>query len=411
LQSIIGKTHFVRSLRTGRLNEALRQARTVGGEFEALLLRAEAGVCSLKLEHREPEFQNAQSIQLMGEPIKKAGKTLERVFEMFINDPTRKRAKKTISGYHEAMEVIYDVIGHDKFVSDIDREVCRKLLETLQWLPTNSSKRFPNLTCVAASAMAKKKRMTETLSPVTVNGYLNFKGEVQNKFDPKNPHFDLKIPAEFEPIKAEIVDEISRKLFKNRIANARDRRELKFRKEVQLSPDFTELWDKIKDRTRYRVKFETADLIERAVKRIKVNIETIRAPRIATTVVELDISDAGVSTDTQIATRVRNAEQVYVLPDILAFLQKETELTRHTLAEILKLSGRLAEFKLNPQAFMAAVSKEVSSALHDLMLEGILGRTIPTGHSSLNKMKSCILFVKPRARLIAMNGGQKRTRR
>jgi type III restriction enzyme len=64
-------------------------------------------------------------------------------------------------------------------------------------------------------------------------------------------------------------------------------------------------------------------------------------------------------------------EPVRVLPDILGFLQKETELTRHTLAEILKRSGRLAEFKLNPQAFMAAVAKQIGRALHDLMLEGI----------------------------------------
>ena len=59
------------------------------------------------------------------------------------------------------------------------------------------------------------------------------------------------------------------------------------------------------------------------------------------------------------------------MPDILGFLQKETELTRHTLAEILKRSGRLGEFRINPQAFMAAIAKEISRALHDLMLEGI----------------------------------------
>ena len=46
-------------------------------------------------------------------------------------------------------------------------------------------------------------------------------------------------------------------------------------------------------------------------------------------------------------------------------------MTRHTLAEILRRSGRLAEFKVNPQAFMAAVAKEISRALHGLMLEGI----------------------------------------
>jgi type III restriction enzyme len=206
---------------------------------------------------------------------------------------------------------------------------------------------------------------------LVANGYLNASGDIQNKFDPKNPHFSLTIADEFSDLKPEIIDEINRKLFKNRIANARDRRELKFRKEVQLSEEFTALWDKIKHRTRYRVSFQTPDLIDRAVKRIKLNIEPIKAPRIATTVVEVDITDAGVSADRQIATRVRDAEQVQFLPDILAFLQRETELTRHTLAEILKQSGRLAEFKLNPQAFMAAVAKEISRALHDLMLEGI----------------------------------------
>ena len=163
---------------------------------------------------------------------------------------------------------------------------------------------------------------------------------------------------------------MNRKVFKNRIVNARDRRDLKFRKEVHLSEDFQALWEKIKQRTRYRVTFETADLIDRALARIK-QIEPIKAPRVATTVVEVDISHAGVSADRQIATRVRDAEPVKVLPDILAFLQKETELTRHTLAEILKRSGRLGEFRINPQAFMAAVAKEISRALHDLMLEGI----------------------------------------
>ena len=64
-------------------------------------------------------------------------------------------------------------------------------------------------------------------------------------------------------------------------------------------------------------------------------------------------------------------EDVTALPDILAFLQMETELTRHTLAQILKRSGRLADFRINPHAFMVAVVREISHALHDLMLEGI----------------------------------------
>ena len=41
------------------------------------------------------------------------------------------------------------------------------------------------------------------------------------------------------------------------------------------------------------------------------------------------------------------------------------------LAEIPKRSGRLGEFKINPQTFMAAVAKGISRELHDMMLEGI----------------------------------------
>jgi type III restriction enzyme len=214
---------------------------------------------------------------------------------------------------------------------------------------------------------------------LVAGGYLNAAGDILDKFDPKNPHFELKVSDAFADLRAEIVDEVNRKVFKNRIVNARDRRELKFRKEVHLSEDFQKLWDKIKHRTRYRVTFETADLIDRALARIK-QIEQIKAPRVATTVVEVDITDAGVSADRQIATRVREVEPVKVLPDILAFLQKETELTRHTLAEILKRSGRLGEFKINPQAFMAAFAKEISRALHDLMLEGIKYEKVAGAH-------------------------------
>ncbi|MEO0551342.1 MAG: DEAD/DEAH box helicase family protein [Pseudomonadota bacterium] len=207
-------------------------------------------------------------------------------------------------------------------------------------------------------------------------GYLGEDGTILDKFDPKNPHFELSVPDGFEGIRASLVDEIAKKVFKNRVANARERRELKFRKEVQLSEEFQELWERIKHRTRYRVEFKTDELITRALKRIAA-IETIRAPRISTTVVGVDISEAGVSVDRQLASRSEEVASATVLPDILGFLQKETELTRHTLASILKQSGRLAEFKVNPQAFMASVADAIGRALHDLMLEGIRYDKVP----------------------------------
>ena len=215
-----------------------------------------------------------------------------------------------------------------------------------------------------------QERSARIWDELVARGYLGEAGEILDSFDPGNAHFDLVVSEEFAALKAGIIDVINRKVFRNRIVNARERRELRFLKEVQLSPDFQELWERIEQRTRYRVTFETAELIERALSRIR-QLGAIRPPRVATTVVEVDMSEAGVSADIQIATRSRDVGPVKVLPDILAFLQKETELTRHTLAEILRRSGRLGEFKVNPQAFMAAVGREMVRAMHDLMLEGI----------------------------------------
>lgn len=215
-----------------------------------------------------------------------------------------------------------------------------------------------------------QERSARIWAELVERGYLGASGEILGRFDPRNPHFHLEVSEEFAPLKAGIVDEINRKVFGTRIVNARERRELRFVKEVQLSADFQELWERIKHRTRYRVHFETAVLVERALSRIR-RIGRIRPPRMATTVVEVDVSEAGVSADRQIATRVRDAAPVNALPDILAFLQQHTELTRHTLAEILKRSGRLGEFMVNPQAFMAAVGREIERAMQDLMLEGI----------------------------------------
>ena len=221
-----------------------------------------------------------------------------------------------------------------------------------------------------------QEQSTKLWSQLIKSGYLSAEGDILDTFDPKNPQFDLKLSKEFADLKMEIVDEINRKLLKSRIANARERRELKFHKEVHLSDEFKELWDEIKHRTRYRVFFDTMDLIERALARIK-SIEPIKAPQVSTIVVGVDISESGVVADRQTAVRVQDVAPVTVLPDILGFLQKETELTRHTIAEILKRSGRLSEFNINPQAFMARVAKEISGALQELMLEGIQYYRLP----------------------------------
>ena len=66
------------------------------------------------------------------------------------------------------------------------------------------------------------------------------------------------------------------------------------------------------------------------------------------------------------------------VPDMLAYLQNETELTRSTLVRILKASGRLAEFFVDPQRFMDAVAAILKHELHRLLVDGIKYERLPS---------------------------------
>ncbi len=218
------------------------------------------------------------------------------------------------------------------------------------------------------------------------NDYLTYSGKITEKFDPNNPQFVLKLPEEFIEFREQIIDVIQSRLFKNRVINARERRSIKFNKLAQLSPEFEEIWNRIKHRTRYRVHFETEELIKLAVKRLEV-LEPILPIQLHKTLVGIDISDAGVQADRKLEQYSFNSSSVKSLPDLLTHLQKETELTRHTLVEILKRANRLEEFLLNPYAFMTSVSREISRALHDLMLDGIQYEKLPSQEWEMSRIE------------------------
>jgi type III restriction enzyme len=201
-------------------------------------------------------------------------------------------------------------------------------------------------------------------------GYINADGDIQGAFDPDNVLFRLDLPADFEDLRAPILDQMKRYVFQNRIANADKKKEVIFNKQVHLRDDFRDLWSRINQKTRYRVHFETDELVDRAVNRLKA-MERINPLTLVATRVDVDFTRAGVNADRVLEhdTQVMGAPSV--LPDIIAYLQKEAELTRHTLVTILKGSNRIDDFRINPQQFMAMAAREIGYAMHDLMLEGI----------------------------------------
>ena len=99
---------------------------------------------------------------------------------------------------------------------------------------------------------------TKIWEELASNGYIDSDGNVLSSFNPDNADFVLNISDKFKDISEKIIDEIQKRIFKNKIPNAKKRKNVKLKKQVILREDFQELWNRVGQRTRYRVFFQSA---------------------------------------------------------------------------------------------------------------------------------------------------------
>lgn len=157
--------------------------------------------------------------------------------------------------------------------------------------------------------------------------------------------------------------------FTGRIKPKRDRVSVRYRKGFEADPAFLEIWEKLKGKTTYRVKYDTAVLIQNAAKAVK-EMPVINAPSVRSVKTEIVLSNEGVSTNYK-GDKVSKTKSDYVIPDYLNYIQNCTELTRSTIYEILNRSGRLQDISINPQLFMDYAVSAIRRVLYDLMIDGI----------------------------------------
>jgi type III restriction enzyme len=216
------------------------------------------------------------------------------------------------------------------------------------------------------------KTVAETIRTKLVDQkILEADGRITAAFDPKKAGFTLIMPAGLEDLAAAVIDVLSGHQIQRHIRRDKDEGLNKANKQIiDHSPEFKTLWEKIKPRTTYRVEFQTEELVRRAVQAI-TQMEKVVAPKITVTAGKLDVVKGGVATQEISAASERVSVTTTSLPDVLAYLQNETELTRSTLARILKESGRLGDIFANPQKFMDQVATVLKHVLHRLLVDGI----------------------------------------
>jgi type III restriction enzyme len=213
-------------------------------------------------------------------------------------------------------------------------------------------------------------------SALVAQKLIDAEGRIMPAFDPKRSDFAIELPEAQRDLVSDVVDLLARYQIERHIRRERDEGVNRLRKEVALSPEFQALWERIKPRTTYRVEFATDELVQRAVSAVR-RMEKIEAPTILVTSGQVQVGRGGVTAVAQNVVRERPNRGASSLPDILAYLQDETELTRSTLTRILKGSGRLAEIFENPQRFLEQVAAILKYELHRLLVDGIKYERLP----------------------------------
>ncbi len=202
-------------------------------------------------------------------------------------------------------------------------------------------------------------------------GLVNAQGKVQETLRKALKDGTLTLP---EPFTAQLpqVKEILRKLAgRLEIKNADERIVVKTRQAVLQSAEFKALWDRIKHKTTYRVQFDNEALLVTCIKSLT------EAPPIAKTRLQWRIADLAIGRSGVEATEVSTSAHVTLeegdieLPDILTDLQDKTHLTRRSIHRILVESGRLDDFKRNPQQFIELAAQIISRAKRMALVDGI----------------------------------------
>ncbi len=206
-------------------------------------------------------------------------------------------------------------------------------------------------------------------------GYIQTNGKVQDALKLALKENQVDLGQEFEePVQKQILKVIKDIAGSLEIEDSEDRRDVKINKEVYLSEDFKALWDSIKYKTLYQVNFDSNQLVQKCIASINTNLmRQSTSVNFEKGLVNIDASGVSEAEDTyRTQTENLNTEVKY-LPDIITYLQEETDLTRRTIVNILTGIEKhlLGYFKVNPQLFIEQCTTLINLTKRSFIVDGI----------------------------------------
>ncbi|MCC6681909.1 MAG: DEAD/DEAH box helicase family protein [Phycisphaeraceae bacterium] len=203
------------------------------------------------------------------------------------------------------------------------------------------------------------------------SGYVNAQGKVQDHLRKALKDNTLTLPTEFQAQLPQVKEVLRKLAGRLDIKNADERKTISTRQAILNSEEFKALWDRIKHKTTYRVQFDNEKLIQECTKALEQCPPIIKS-RVQIRKADLAIGRGGIiAEETDQSAPVTLEEMDIELPDLLTDLQDKTQLTRRSLVRILTDSGRLDDFKRNPQQFIELAAEAIRRTKRLAIVDGI----------------------------------------
>ncbi|MBA6233965.1 MULTISPECIES: type III restriction-modification system endonuclease [unclassified Colwellia] len=219
------------------------------------------------------------------------------------------------------------------------------------------------------------KKSEEIYQHLTSQGYIDKKGKIQDSL--KNDLVDntVSLPESVQDHSDAILATLTKVAKGLSIKKHEEKKTATLRedngKQIVLGDDFKALWDRIKYKTTYRVNFSVGELVQKCIKEIRASV-AVASAKFEYKKVKVAITEAELETYDEKSKIQYYRNRNFKLPDVVTYLESNTNLTRKTVVEILLgLGEKLEAFKNNPQRFIELASEVIRKQMRLAIVDGI----------------------------------------
>ncbi|PMM83235.1 type III restriction-modification system endonuclease [Vibrio breoganii] len=271
--------------------------------------------------------------------------------------------------------------SYEQFVAELQKEI-----EQEEGIKFGAIEKHQFANIVVSDHHDKKeflgaKKSEEIYQHLTDKGYIDKKGKIQDSLKHDLAENSVSLPDSVLEHTDAILATLTKVSKGLSIKKHEEKKTAALRedngKQIVLGDDFKALWDRIKYKTTYRVDFSVDTLIEACIKEIRASV-VVADIKYESKKRRVEISESGLHASdldedgNKIQDKKGLFEVNFKLPDIVTYLESQTNLTRATIVQILLgLGDKLEAFKKNPQLFVQQCADVIRKQMRLAIVDGI----------------------------------------